>query len=132
MVWARLCFYYFYSLILTQFSYDTPHIRFYLPIYDLSAVFWCKNYVVLTVPACMRKLSVSSFFLNTDIPPSILQMWSANHLLLYRWRFIISTHRYSLFYPTGIARGSLFYKRKAAELLQQFNGPPRFGKHSLI
>lgn len=23
-------------------------------------------------------------------------------------------------------------KRKAAELLQQFNGPPRFGKHSLI
>lgn len=23
-------------------------------------------------------------------------------------------------------------KRKAAELLQQSNGPPRFGKHSLI
>ena len=22
--------------------------------------------------------------------------------------------------------------KKAAELLQQFNGPPRFGKHSLI
>ena len=23
-------------------------------------------------------------------------------------------------------------RKKAAELLQQFNGPPRFGKHSLI
>ena len=38
-------------------------------------------------------------------------MWSANHLLLYRWRFIISTHRHSLFYSTGIACGCLFYNR---------------------
>ena len=41
-------------------------------------------------------------------------MWSANHLLLYRWRFIISTHRHSLFYSTGIACGCLFYKTKLA------------------
>jgi hypothetical protein len=70
MVWARLCFYYFHSLILTQFSYHASYIRFYLPIYNRSAVFWCKNYVILTVPPCMRQ--AVCFFLNIDIPPSVL------------------------------------------------------------
>ena len=34
---------------------------------------------------------------------------------------------------TGMVHGQTQQAiKKAAELLQQFNGPPRFGKHSLI
>ncbi len=60
---------------------------------------------------CAR-LSISSFFFITDIPPSVLEIWSANLLLLYRWRLICSTHRLSLFGATGIARGCRFTRQK--------------------
>ena len=88
-----------------------PTSAFICPYIICLRYFGAKTMWYLQFQRVCAKLSVSSFFFNTDIPPSILQMWSANHLLLYRWRFIISTHRHSLFYPTGIARGSLFYNR---------------------
>ena len=39
-------------------------------------------------------------------------MWSANLHLFYLWRFIFSTHRHSLFYSTGIARGCLCIQKQ--------------------
>ena len=60
------------------------------------------------------KLSVSSFFFNTGIPPLILCDVVGKPSLLYLRRFIFSTHRHSLFGATGIARGCLLQSKKGA------------------
>ena len=57
------------------------------------------------------KLSVSSFFFNTGIPPLILCDVVGKPSLLYLRRFIFSTHRRSLFRATGIARGCLLQNK---------------------
>ena len=72
MIRAGFGFQYFYSFILTQFSEDTPDVSLDLTIYRLSPIFWCKDYVILAVPATMRQAFRFFFFLLHDIPPSIL------------------------------------------------------------
>ena len=54
VIWTCLCFYNFYALVFAQFPNDDSDIRFYLTIYDLPTVFWCEDYVILTIPLCMR------------------------------------------------------------------------------
>ena len=45
MIGASLGLDYFHSLILTQLPYNVTYICFYLPVYNLSSVFWRKNIV---------------------------------------------------------------------------------------
>ena len=53
MVRAGFCFDYFYTLLLAQLSDYYPYIFVDLSIYNLSAVFWCKNDVILAIPLGM-------------------------------------------------------------------------------
>ena len=53
MVFAKLCFVYFHSLLLAQLSDYYPYIFVDLSIYNLSAEFWCKNDVILAIPLGM-------------------------------------------------------------------------------
>ena len=63
MVWASLCLYNFYPFILAQFSQDAPDICPNLSIYCFSPIFWCKDYVLFIVPACMCKTIYFLFLL---------------------------------------------------------------------
>ena len=55
VVHTRLCFYDFYTLVLTQLSDYCSDICSNLSINRLSPIFWCEDYVILTVPFCMRQ-----------------------------------------------------------------------------
>ena len=50
VIFARLCFMYFYSLILAQLSQHFSDIFFYLSIDNLPAVLWGKDDMVFTFP----------------------------------------------------------------------------------
>lgn len=47
MILTSLCFYYFHSLLFTQFSYYLSDIFFQFPIYFFSSVFWCECDTIL-------------------------------------------------------------------------------------
>lgn len=53
MIRARSSFYYFYSLLLAQFSQYHSYILFYLTIYLHPPIFRCKYDVILTSPTRM-------------------------------------------------------------------------------
>ena len=71
MIRTSLCLYDFHTFILAQFPNNHPDIRSNLPIYHLSSIFWGEDYMIpLQFHFVWAKLSVSSFFFITDIPPS--------------------------------------------------------------
>ena len=53
VVWARLCFYYFYALLLAQFAQYYSYVLFYLSVNFHLPILRRKHHMVLTTPACM-------------------------------------------------------------------------------
>ena len=53
VVWACLCFYDFYALLLAQLPQYNPYVLFYLSIYLHPSIFRRKHHMVLTSPPCM-------------------------------------------------------------------------------
>lgn len=53
VVWARLCFYYFYALLLAQFAQYYSYVLFYLSVNFHPPILRCKHHMVLITPACM-------------------------------------------------------------------------------
>ena len=53
MVHTRICFYYLYSFVFTQFSQNSPYRSAILSVYQLTPELWSENDVILAVPTGM-------------------------------------------------------------------------------
>lgn len=53
VVWACLCFYDFYALLLAQLPQYNPYVLFYLSIYLHPSIIRRKHHMVLTTPTGM-------------------------------------------------------------------------------
>lgn len=53
MVHTRICFYYLYSFVFTQFSQNFPYRSAILSVYQLTPELWSENNVILAVPTGM-------------------------------------------------------------------------------
>ena len=53
MVHTRICFYYLYSFVFTQFSQNFPYRSAILSVYQLTPELWSENDVILAVPTGM-------------------------------------------------------------------------------
>ena len=53
MVHTRICFYYLYSFVFTQFSQNFSYRSAILSVYQLTPELWSENDVILAVPTGM-------------------------------------------------------------------------------
>ena len=53
MVHTRICFYYLYSFVFTQFSQNFPYRSAILSVYQLTPELWSEDDVILAVPTGM-------------------------------------------------------------------------------
>ena len=103
MIWARLCFYNFHSLLLTQLSQYLSDIFPDLTIYCHSPIFWCEYHMILASPCCVLQTFYIFFFHRKDLLVLYCCSW-LTATLFYQKVFSL----YNFFYSPRLSRGLSF------------------------